>query len=458
LDNGVRAAWKVLPGAFYFSASRREGIKMTHSRSFAFSLFAALMATTSAYADDLVNLFKDGRPVVDLRGRLETVDDASKTGAGNAYTLRARLGYETGSWNGLSVQFDFDQIWALGDTTYNSTRNGKTSLPVIADPAMTALNRLQLSYKSDFDTTFVVGRQRLLIGNQRFVGNSGWRQHEQTFDALSAVNKSIPDLALTYAYLYRINRVYGPDEPVPTATAPIGQANYFKSDSHIFDGVYIGVPGLRLEGYSFLLDLNAPGYATTPALLTAASKLSTATYGGRGDYTINLDDMSGKLSGEYAHQTNYRNNPLSFGLDYFLGEGSVTWQGLSGLVGYESLGGNGVIGFSTPLATLHAFNGWADMFLTTPVNGLDDLYFKLGYVLPADFVMSKTLNLNATYHDYTADHVGHGIGSEWDLQAELTVDASLSFMAKYANYAGSGVAFGGFPDKSIFWLQTAYKY
>ncbi len=406
----------------------------------------------------ILDAITKGRPVIDLRGRYETVRDASKAVDGNALTLRARLGYETGSWNGLSVQADFDQIWAIGSEAYNSTRNGKAAYAVVADPRMTALNRLQLTYVSDFDTKFVVGRQRLLIGNQRFVGNSGWRQHEQTFDSVSAANTSIPDLALTYAYLYRINRVYGPDAPVPVATAPIGQANYFKSDSHVLDGVYTGVPGLRLEGYSFLLDFNAPGYATLPAQVTATARLSTATYGGRGDYTRVFSDVTGKISGEYAHQTSYRNNPLNFGLDYFLGEGSLTWQGVTGLMGYESLGGNGAIGFATPLATLHAFNGWADLFLTTPANGLKDFYFKLGYVIPADFVMSKSLNLNATYHDFKTDNLSRGIGSEWDLQAELTVDANLSFMAKYANYAGSGAAFGGFADKSIFWLQTAYKY
>jgi hypothetical protein len=427
---------------------------MTRSRTFAFSMLAALMATTAAQAGILGDLIAHGRPIIDLRGRYETVSDAGKPLDGNAVTLRARLGYETGSWNGLSLQADFDHVWAIGDEAYNSSRNGKTAYASVADPKMTALNRLQLTYISDFDTKFIIGRQRLLIGNQRFIGNSGWRQHEQTFDAVSAVNTAIPGLALTYAYLYRVNRVYGPDVPVPVT----GPANYFKSDSHVLDGVYTGVPGLRLEGYSYLLDLNAPGYATTPALITATARLSTATYGGRGDYTFKFDDVSAKLGGEYAHQTDYRNNPLSFGLDYWLGEGSLTWRGVTGLVGYESLGGNGTIGFSTPLATLHAFNGWADIFLTTPANGLNDLYLKLAYAMPADFVMSKSLALSATYHDFKTDSLNRGIGGEWDLQAELTVDAGLSFMAKYADYAGSGAAFGGFPDRSVFWLQTAYKY
>ncbi len=409
----------------------------------------------------ILDAITKGRPVIDLRGRFETVQDAGKTLDANASTLRARLGYETGSWNGLSLQADFDQIWTIGGATYNSTRNGKTGYPVVADPAMTALNRLQLTYASDFNTKFILGRQRLLIGNQRFVGNVGWRQHEQTFDALSAVNTSLDGLALSYAYLYRVNRIDGPALPIPanTTAAAAGQATYFKSNSHVMDALYSGVPGLRLEGYAFLLDLSAPGYATLPAQQLATARLSTATIGGRTEYGFSLDDgIAAKVSAEFAHQSNYAANPLSIGLNYWLGEGSLTWNGLSGLVGYEVLEGNGTIGFATPLATLHAFNGWADMFLTTPANGLKDFYLKAGYSLPADFVAAKNLNLSAIWHDYRTDALTQGIGSEWDLQAELVMDANLSFLAKYANYASAGVAFGGFPDRSIFWLQTAYKY
>jgi len=413
----------------------------------------------TASAEPLLDALAKGRPIVDLRGRFESVTDASKTTDANALTFRARLGYETGSWSGLSLQADFDQIWS--NDAYNSTRNGRTAYPVVADPSMTALNRLQLTYASDFDTKFVLGRQRLLIGNQRFVGNSGWRQHEQTFDALSATNTSIDSLTLSYAYLYRVNRVYGSSQPVPSNTAPAvtGQASYFKSNSHVMDGIYTGVPGLRLEAYAFLLDLASPGYATLPVQVTATSRLSTATYGGRGDYAFPLmGGATAKIAGEFAHQTNYANNPLSFGLNYWLGEGSVSWQGVTGLVGYEVLEGNGSIGFATPLATLHAFNGWADMFLTTPTNGLKDFYLRAAYALSADFVAAKTLNLNATWHDFRTDKLNTGIGSEWDLQAELVMDANLSVMLKYADYQGSGTTVGGFADKSVLWLQTAYKY
>ena len=402
-----------------------------------------------------------GKAVIDLRARYEDVDDASKTLTGQAETFRARLGYDTGYWNSLQLGFDFDQIWTVGGATYNSTRNGKTLYPAIVDPAMTVLNRLQLTYASDFDTKFIFGRQRLLIGNQRFVGNVGWRQHEQTFDSISFVNSSISDLTITYAYLYRINRIGGPALPAPsnTAAAATGQASYFKSDSHVMDAVYTGFDNFKLEAYSFLLDLKAPSYASLAAQQTATAKLSTATYGGRGDFNFSLtDDIAGKLTGEYAHQTNYAKNPLHYGLNYWLGEASLTYAGLTGLAGYEVLGGNGAIGFSTPLATLHLFNGWADMFLTTPNNGLKDLYLKTVYVLPADFIEMKSLTGTVTYHSYQTDQLGKGIGSEWDAQAELAIDANASLLLKYADYQGSGAAFGGFADKSILWLQAAYKY
>lgn len=324
------------------TSQHRRGNNMRRTgRNIARGMLSLAALTTAAHAElTLPAMLADGRPVIDLRARYEDVDDHSKALLGEAGTLRARLGYETGTWNNFQLAFDFDQIWTLGGATFNSTRNGKTAYPIIADPAMTTLNRLQLTYTTGLETKITIGRQRLLIGNQRFVGNSGWRQHEQTFDSVSAVNTSLKDLTVTYAYIYRVNRIDGPSMPVPsiTAAAATGQASYFKSNSHVFDAVYTGLPGFKLEAYTFLLDLAAPGYAASPAQQTATAKLSTATYGGRADYTLPLSNgLAGKISGEYAHQTNYAANPLFYGLDYWLGEASLSYQGLTGLVGYELL-------------------------------------------------------------------------------------------------------------------------
>src|SRR5579872_2637454 len=106
--------------------------------------------------------------------------------------MRARLGYLTGEYYGFSVLAEGDFIGHLDAGHYNDTINGRTAFPVIGDPDMAAVNQLQLEYRAAItpaaaaanrrDLDIVAGRQRIILGDQRFIGNAGWRQHEQTFD------------------------------------------------------------------------------------------------------------------------------------------------------------------------------------------------------------------------------------------------------------------------------------
>jgi hypothetical protein len=45
------------------------------------------------------------------------------------------------------------------------------------------------------------------------VGNVGWQQNEQTFDALSIVTQALPQTQGTYVYLTNVNRVFGENHP-----------------------------------------------------------------------------------------------------------------------------------------------------------------------------------------------------------------------------------------------------
>ncbi|MDE2135710.1 MAG: hypothetical protein KGM97_05620 [Alphaproteobacteria bacterium] len=402
---------------------------------------------TKANADPFMIVFTQGKPLIDIRIRYEGVDQAGFAKGADALTLRARFGYQTGDWNGLNALFEFDQVSALGMDSFNNTRNGKTAFPVVADPSMTALNRLQITYNSDFDTVFTLGRQRIVFDNARFIGNVGWRQHEQTYDGISFVNKSLPNLALTYAYIDRVNRVFGPQ-----TAAVAAQVGYFDGNVQLFNASYTGIDHLKLVGYTYLLDLANKG--TSAAL---SKSLSTATYGLRGEFMGSLGDGVGaKLTGEYAHQTNYASNPGSFDLDYYLVEGSVNYKAVSGLIGYESLAGDGTRGFSTPLATLHSFNGWADQFLATPANGLTDLYVKAAYTFKEVSVLSQ-ITAVVMYHDFKSERLNTGLGSEWDGSVDFEMDKYLSFELTYADYASSELA--GTPvTKRIGWLSANYKY
>lgn len=411
------------------------------------TLSVAMFTATGAYADgSLVDALTHGKPLIDIRARYEAVGDDNCTACAgkdtDARTLRARLGYETGEWNGFSVLFAGDQIWSLGPEDYNSKSNGRTTYPVVADPTMTALDRLQLTYRnSDFGTTITAGRQAIILDDARFIGNVGFRQHEQTFDAVKFVNTSLPDTTFTYAWIGGVNRIFGPDGPNGPATT-----GHYISDSHVLNATYRGMKGLTLTGYAYLLDLRE------------APAASTATYGLRAQYGMPVaEGISAGVIGAFAHQSDYADNPRPVSLDYWTLSAQVKAAGLMAVVGYEVLEGSGTVGFTTPLATLHAFDGWADLFLATPANGIDDLYETVSYKIP-QALGPVTLAPLVTHHSFTTDRTGVDIGDEWDFSVDAAFDKQFSLNLSYAAYRGAGISAGGFRDKTITWLTASYHY
>lgn len=417
----------------------------------ALALGATGASLMTAQAQTLLTAIDSGRPIINLRLRYEDVDQSNRTQEAQALTFRARLGYQTGVYYGFSALADFDWVQHLGSHAYFDTVKGASATyPTVPDPDLTALNRAQLSYAflaaggtAATDTTVAFGRQRILFGDQRFIGNAGWRQHEQTYDAISVANTSLPKTALTYAYVGQVNRVFGPNS--------IAQLGQFGSRSHLFNALYTGfLPLVKLEGYLYLLDLkNAP-------------KLSTTAFGIRAEGLYELaPGLIATFYGAYAKQNDYAKNPLHIDLGYWLIEGGLAYQGFSLGVGNEVLQGDGTVGFSTPLATLHAFNGWADIFLTTPNQGLQDFYVKAGYAFAASPVFAK-VTASIAYHDFSAQHADADYGTEWDALIDAKLDDNVTFSLKYADYsAGSAVPTGAQAaafDKRIGWFYVTYAY
>lgn len=373
-----------------------------------------------------------GKPIIDLRLRYEHVEQDGVANNANAYTARARLGYETGSFYGISALTDFDLITHAGPEDYNDTINGRTAYPVVADADTAELNRLQIAYTGFPDTTVTLGRQRIILGNARFVGNVGWRQNEQTFDALRVVNASIKDLTLGYTYVNRVNRIFGEDSP----------AGRFRGDTHLFNADYSGFGGVTLGAYTYLVDLNE------------APVLSTQTYGLRLAAPVDLaENTKLTFTGEYARQSEYEGNPRSIDLDYHLVEAALIHAPFGLTAGYEVLDGDGTTGFSTPLATLHAFNGWADTFLTTPATGLEDIYLGASYTVDAIPAVKK-LVLGITWHDFSAENGGADFGNELDMVANLVLTGNLSLNLKFASFDGAG----GFASRDKTWVSLNYAY
>jgi hypothetical protein len=120
--------------------------------------------------------------------------------------------------------------------------------------------------------------------------------------------------------------------------------------------------------------------------------------------------------------------------------------------GMEVLEGNGTKGFATPLATLHKFQGWADKFLTTPANGIEDVYVNATTNLKAIGGLD-TLGLVLGYHDYQAEHISADYGSEWDASV-MAKFKKLGFMLKYSDYNEGVLAIGARHEK--IWMQVEF--
>ncbi len=365
--------------------------------------------------------------VIEARLRYEGVDDAAFARDARANTLRLRLGYRWVFAPGWQLYADGEHVEALFGESYNSTANGKTAYPVVADPESDEINQAWIGYSNEtFNST--LGRQRVMLDNQRFFGNVGWRQNEQTFDAFSiaySFGESGP--TVRYDYLDRVLRVFGHENPNPL----LREWSLDGSLIHISQALPIG----SLSGYAYLVENND------------IATMSTRTLGARWIGKQAWGETQFGWIAEWATQSDYANNPLSQSAQYHLIEPSVTVGGITIKAGWEVLGGNGRYGFSTPFATLHAFNGWADRFLSTPNNGLDDRYIGVGGKI-------GKAAWATTYHDFRADHGSQDYGREFDASIGYPFNAHFSGLLKLADYRSDG--FGA--DVRKLWASIEYKY
>ena len=351
----------------------------------------------------------DSVPIVNLRLRSETVDQDGFADDAQAVTLRSRLGFQTGKAWDTSLLAEAGLMWAL-DQRYNSSINHETRYPSVADPENAALDRLQLLNTALPETTLVVGRQRINLDDQRFVGSVDFRQNEQTFDSARVINQSIPDVTIDLTYVDGVNRVYG-------TRSPVGR---YTGSSYLTNVAYATPLGrLTAFGYFLAFEQNHPD--------------STQSLGARFAGSRGLDGWSIAYAASYADQKPYAANTLHFDNRYYAGEVTVSIVGLTAGGGVEVLGGNGVKGFTTPLATLHKFNGWANEFLTTPVNGLRDRYGTVSYAWKSVGFLD-TLAATAVYHDFGSDRLDIHYGTEGNLML-LGKWRRYGAMIAYADYA-----------------------
>jgi hypothetical protein len=400
--------------------------------------FAGLAAHAQADGlDPLIGAIGETKPLLDLRLRYEMVDQEPFVEDADAATLRGRIGFETGKAWATALLVEGDFVTAIEDN-YNSTINGKTTYPVVPDPESYEINRLQLTNTSIIDTTITLGRQRIVLDDHRFVGNVGWRQNEQTFDALRLVNRHIPNTTIDVSYVGQVNRIFGPHG------LPGNNDGRFTGDTFLANVAY-QFPLGKLTGFGYLIEFEE---------LPNPVRDTTQTFGARFQGEKPLAKIKLGYIASWATQSDRGANPLNFTNKYLLGELTATFRQYSMGAGYEVLEGDGVKGFSTPLATLHRFQGWADKFLTTPVNGLEDRYLNAGY-LKKGVGPLETLGLTASWHDYKSERLSIDYGGELNLQLQAKYRRFTGTL-KYANYNAASTTPTAVRDTQKLWAQLDF--
>lgn len=384
--------------------------------------------------ENLSDALTGGKLIANIQARYEFVDQDGISENAHAKTIRARLGYMTGTYYGFSALAEIDGTTHFGGEEFNSLENGKTTYPVVADPDSFRLNRANLKYTGFPETTLKAGRQRIILDDARFVGNVGWRQNEQTFDAFRGTNESIDGLKFNYAYLWRVNGITGSEHP----------RGEYDSDSHLFDVTYSGLDFADITAFGHWLDFEDAFEAT-----------SLATYGVRlKGSTMMTKDLKLLYAATFAHQADHGENTADVDENYYAAEAGLSYMGFTGKLGYEVLEGDGTVAFQTPLATKHKFQGFADVFLTTPADGVEDLYASLTYKSKPFAFLSKGLTVSVAFHDFEGNNDSTDMGSEIDAVLVVPFYDNFKAVTKYANYDGDGFA----SDRQKFMFAITYNY
>lgn len=355
-------------------------------------------------------------PTLDARLRYEfsNVDGFENS---NALTIRARPGLRTAEWNGFSALAEGEFTGTLIDD-YNSGAPGTTPFDpansVIADPNNAELNQAFLQYHG-FDTMVKIGRQRIIYQNAAFIGNSGWRQNEQTFDAASVAYEADCGFKASYAWVNRVNRIFGEQ-----ADGAFSNAN---SNIHLINASYSGFENITLAGYAYLMDFQD----------TTLKGWDNDTYGA----FVEIPFAGIKTHAEFAVQ-NEAGPANDLTATYFHLNASKAIGCTTLMAGVEQLDN----GFQTPLATLHTMNGIADttdgLRAAGTTGGLTDSYLSFTAPLPWDLKWTNVA------HFFGDNSVGTGFGLGWD---------SL-LMKKFDDHFSATAALGYFDSNDSRYLSA----
>ncbi len=391
--------------------------------------FSAASAAQSAATDvwaSLADAVTSGAPWLNLRYRFEQVDQGGPIRNTQANTIRTRLGYATGQWRGLSLLLELENNTHIGQDQFNDGSDPVSDRAVIVDPDSTEVNQAALRVSAPQRTEIIAGRHRVVLDNERFFGDANFRQNQQTFDGVTLVNLALPRLEVHYDYLSGAQRSLGSDST----------RGSFNTDINILHATFRALPALAASAYGYFVEVDDD------------PRLSSRTIGARvtGEYLV-LKNLRATYTAEVARQSDFGDNSASFALNYYRIEPGLTSGDASISIGVEVLESDGTNAVQTPFATLHKFQGFADVFTTTPTSGIEDRFVAFAYK-KTRIAKLDSVRVWGAYHQFKAEQSNVRYGSEIDAAIAISFLHHYRVTAKYADYDARRFA----TNTERFWL------
>ena len=380
--------------------------------------YAQNLSWNNVIAEDNFSLFS--------RTRFEMVDKGdAETTRRSKTSSRFDLGYTLPLAKGLKLFVEGQAVVVWQEDLEHL--NQLITAPVVADPEFLDWNQYYADIQTDLGLHFRLGRQAINLGNQRFIGRVNFRQNDQTFFAGQASFKREGLWSLSYIYIHEAYRVLDEDAK-------------WDVPSHL---VHFEVsPEDFMSASAYMYDINVN-----------SEDRDYLTFGGHVKFSVGKKSQKLNLFFECAYQ-DAQTGTEEYDTVYWHGYAEVKWKEHLLCGGWEHLGGDGSNSFQTPLATLHKFNGWADIFLTTPANGLEDYYVKYSFMLaPSTQVKSQT-KATVIHHWYRGD-IDANYGREWNfgLQQKFNKNrADVDFSVQYAWYTAED---SPYVDENRLWASMS---
>lgn len=382
-------------------------------------VLACLPLVSVAEVNPFESALTEGQLKLYFRYRAEVVDeDVDNRETAFASTLKSRLQYTTKKWQDFQAQVEVDDVSYIGDDNYNNGRNGKTDHSLVLDYNSAEVNQAWLSYSGIKNTLIKQGRQTIKLGNRRHISALGWRQNNHSFNGTLIQNKSLTDTTFVYANIKDI--YHGITNSRISTSSNLYQVNHNSSEF------------IQVTAYNYEIG----GFNDSKGLVVAGTPILADT---KFLYEIEIASQEANQHSSDNYEASYRK--------YIIG---ITGANMSAKVGMEILGGDSKNGqaFYTPLGLNHAFNGWADKFVMTPVTGLKDRFIE---------IQKSIFNCKFTlaYHQFTSDEATllSDYGDEIDLAVAKEITPKIKLLIKYAGYFANDFS----QDTNKAWLQLSVK-